>query len=557
MIVINWETAANFTGYKLYRNGILLTTIVESTTGTYKDKNIERGVTYSYTIAGIDETFGEIAKSTAISIQLDTLHYPTTLTGEFLEEDPSTGTEHVYLQWESMGVAVDEVGSYKIFKDGDFLQIVPGNVISYRDRNIFPATTHVYTVVVRYVNSIESVPSNEVSVDIPAGLPEGIYIPRLDSAVISNGGATLTVNWGSNGNTQDVTHDIYVDRKIYYGVSGSRDVASDTIWTESYTFTPDDWNAPDPHSIMVRAVRGTESSAFSEKKSINVAGPNNDVYIFVEGQWTDDTPDGVQLPLDYTLDIGAEYHGEQTDVTRVAVSINALAMNIEPFSYVQDVSPANNYRFDAPLSVTYYGAPDNGQRISIYAAYYGQFGQVVAERSVLVYITDPPVAQPDGIVTKEPLETDDTMIKLWGTDVESVRLFSEITIDTFTTVVKQEYNYSDYKLTTFNEPYTGNYLAANEPVTVLPPQYDLYVAKDTSSGTVMLVYGKEGLEATFYPGAKIQFKADSSNTEYTISSFYDHKTVNPYDSSYLKYVLIITTEYSGDVLSANSGIIKV
>ncbi len=550
---IMWEIADNFTGYKLYRNGDLLATIIEGSTNFYEDKDVERSVLYSYTIAGIDEDYGEIAQSTAISIKIDAAYTAVTLAGTFKEKG-STGfaVDTAYLEWE-MPTSM-EVGGWRVYKDGTQIQFLQSDNVSFRDTNIFPSTTPVYTVKVVYADGTNSPHSNAVSIEIPDAVVAGIYMPRLDSVDQINNGASIRVNWGSNGNEQDVLHDIYCDRKTYYDISGTRDVASDTVWTESYEFTPTDFTVGGPHYISIRATRDAIKSAFTEQIKLNVAGSNNDTIFYVEGEWTDDVQDGLPLPLDYIIDIGTEYVGDQTDVVEVHVTISGMSMNIEPYAYVRAVSVANNYRFDEPLNVTYFGNTSaSTPRLAMNARYFGQYGQVVSERSIIFNILDPVEEEPVGKVIKLPVDDGDTFYKVWGTEKDDVSLFKQITLGTFTTMVKQEYETNGYLVVALNEPYSGADMPANTAVTVAEPEYVLYVEVYYGPSTIMTVFGKAGLEASFYTGSKFRFADDTSNTEYTVDAFYENNSTHPYDSSYLRYVLKTTVAYP-DELSRNSGI---
>jgi chitodextrinase len=144
-INLNWLEARDnveVTGYRIYRGGVLLTTLGSVT--TFQHTGLTPSTTYSYTVQAIDGAGNPSGQSPAALVTtpatLDTTA-PSTPTGLTAN---AVSNSRINLSWTASTDDVAVTG-YGIFRNGGLL-ITLGNVTSYQDSFLLPATTYIYTV---------------------------------------------------------------------------------------------------------------------------------------------------------------------------------------------------------------------------------------------------------------------------------------------------------------------------------------------------------------------------------------------------------------------------
>ena len=144
-INLNWLGARDnvgVTGYRIYRGGLLLTTVGNTT--SYQDTGLTLSTTYSYTVQAIDGAGNASGQSPAAIVTtpaaLDTIA-PSTPTGLTAN---AVSNSKVDLSWSASTDNVAVTG-YSVFRNGALL-ITLGNVTTYRDAFLLPVTTYIYTV---------------------------------------------------------------------------------------------------------------------------------------------------------------------------------------------------------------------------------------------------------------------------------------------------------------------------------------------------------------------------------------------------------------------------
>ena len=130
------------TGYRVYRNGVLLATLGNVT--AYQNTGLSASTTYSYTVQAFDAAGNASAQAPAVIVTtpavLDTVA-PSTPSGLVAT---AVSVSRINLSWSASTDNVAVTG-YRVFQNGALL-ISLGNVTAYQDSPLVAGTTYVYTV---------------------------------------------------------------------------------------------------------------------------------------------------------------------------------------------------------------------------------------------------------------------------------------------------------------------------------------------------------------------------------------------------------------------------
>jgi len=199
---VSWTASSDnvaVTGYDVYRDGGLLTTVSAGTLA-YTD-TVAVGSTHSYTVDAFDAAGNHSASPAAVTVTTPTSDTtpPTTPTG--LTATAPSWTQ-VNLSW---GAATDNVGvaGYTVYRNGATLTTVGGGVLSYTDGTVTPATNYTYTVDAFDAAGNHSTASTAAAVHVPAQIRfvQGKAVTsgaRVTSLAISFGAVAqgdLLVGW--------------------------------------------------------------------------------------------------------------------------------------------------------------------------------------------------------------------------------------------------------------------------------------------------------------------------------------------------------------------------
>jgi len=144
-INLSWSASIDnvaVTGYRIFRNGVLLTTLGNVT--SYQDVGLSASTTYTYRVRALDAAGNVSNQSSAASATtpavIDT-EAPSTPTGLMANAVSST---QINLSWSA---ATDNVGvtGYRVYRNGVFL-IALGNVTGYQNSGLTASTTYTYNV---------------------------------------------------------------------------------------------------------------------------------------------------------------------------------------------------------------------------------------------------------------------------------------------------------------------------------------------------------------------------------------------------------------------------
>jgi chitodextrinase len=227
-INLSWSASTDnvgVTGYRIYRNGSLLTT-VESP--GYTDIGLSAGTTYTYSVSAYDAGNNASDQSSPASA--------TTEEGSTVEDTlaPSVpqnlvvtdaSASEVNLSWSA---STDNVGvaRYNIFRDGTLIGSSP--ITSYADRDVSPETGYSYSVQAEDAAGNESARSDIVTVTTPPESsqenilrvgPGQTYATPSEAAANANDGDIVEID--ASGDYTDATY-WYADNITIRGVGDGR-----------------------------------------------------------------------------------------------------------------------------------------------------------------------------------------------------------------------------------------------------------------------------------------------------------------------------------------------
>jgi chitodextrinase len=130
------------TGYRVYRNGTLLTTLGNVT--SYQSTGLSASTTYSYTVQAIDaagNASGQSASASATTLATADTTAPSTPTGLTAT---AVSSSRIDLAWTA---STDNVGvtGYRVYRNGTFLTAL-GNVTTFQNTGLSASTTYSYRV---------------------------------------------------------------------------------------------------------------------------------------------------------------------------------------------------------------------------------------------------------------------------------------------------------------------------------------------------------------------------------------------------------------------------
>jgi parallel beta-helix repeat protein len=179
-IDLSWSPSQDnvgVTGYTIYRDGVLLTT-VGGTTTTYQDTAVVPSTTYSYTVDAFDAAGNHSDQSTPASATTPADTTPPSAPSQL--HTTAVGSGEVDLAWTGSN---DNVGidHYDVRRDG--VSVGTATTTSFADTSVQPSSTYSYTVVAYDTAGNPSGPSNSLSVTTPATTTSLSFAPSADTYV--------------------------------------------------------------------------------------------------------------------------------------------------------------------------------------------------------------------------------------------------------------------------------------------------------------------------------------------------------------------------------------
>jgi len=222
------------TGYRVFRNGVLLVTLGNVT--TYQDTLLLSGVTYIYTIRAVDAQGNISGLSPAASATTSTAPPDTTPPTTPLGLRASgTSPSQINLTWVASTDNVAVTG-YRVFRDGAIL-VYLGNVTSYVDSGLAAATVYSYNVdafdAVGNFSGL-SVPANAATLALPDTTPPSTPTGLTANAVTFS---QINLNWFASTDNLAVTGYRVFRNGVLLTTLGNVTTYQDVGLAESTTYT--------------------------------------------------------------------------------------------------------------------------------------------------------------------------------------------------------------------------------------------------------------------------------------------------------------------------------
>jgi chitodextrinase len=219
-IHLSWDSAANASGYNLYRNSIYIGSY--GTTYT-NDNNVVAGITYTYTVQTYDSSGKTSALSAGSSVTIPDTTAPTAPTALTATLQ---GTQ-ANLSWTA---STDNVGvtAYQIYNNTTLLGT--STAASYTASSLVAGTTYSFTVKATDAAGNTSGASNIATVTVPVTLAPPT---NLTAGVYGNG---VHLRWTASV-TKTVTGYIVARNGIYLNSYGTTNVTDSTaVKGKTYTY---------------------------------------------------------------------------------------------------------------------------------------------------------------------------------------------------------------------------------------------------------------------------------------------------------------------------------
>ncbi|MGZ6825189.1 MAG: fibronectin type III domain-containing protein, partial [Mycobacteriales bacterium] len=253
--------AVGVTGYTVYRNGAVLTTVPAGTTA-YADSSVLPATTYTYAVdaydgAGNHSALSSGATATTASLDVTPPSVPAGLTAT------AVSATRVDLTWSA---STDNVGvtGYTVYRDGAVLTTVNGSTTSWSDTGASPSTTYSYAVDAFDAGGNHSAASSAQKVTTPA--PPDTTAPSVPGALAVTGSASNSVSLSWSASTDDTGvagYTVYRDGALLATVAGTATTYVDgTVAPETrYGYSVDAFDAAGNHSAATAAVTVTTPAA--------------------------------------------------------------------------------------------------------------------------------------------------------------------------------------------------------------------------------------------------------------------------------------------------------
>ncbi|SDP65668.1 fibronectin type 3 domain-containing protein [Klenkia soli] len=219
---LSWtaNTEPDLAGYRLYRDGLLLTTV----TGTsYADTGLTNDTTYRYAIAAVD-THGNASPTTSpvVPATPTDLTPPATPTGLVAVH----GDGSVTLTWTAS--TDPDLATYRVLRDGTEIATVTGT--GYTDTAVTNDTAYGYQLVAVDTHGNRSAPTGSV----PA-TPTDLTAPAVPTGLVAvRGDGRVDLSWTANTEPDLAGYRLYRDGVLLTTVSGTS--YADTGLTDDTTY---------------------------------------------------------------------------------------------------------------------------------------------------------------------------------------------------------------------------------------------------------------------------------------------------------------------------------
>jgi len=255
---LSWNASTDnvgVTGYTVYRNGSVLTTVAASPT-SFADTSAGPSTTYTYSIDAFDAAGNHSAQSSGVTVTtpgVPDTQPPTIPTGVAANAGP---VGEVDVSWLASTDNVAVTG-YTVYRGGVALGTVSGSTLSYADKTAVGSTTYSYTVDAFDAAANHSSQSVAATVTTPDWSPPTTPA-GLTATVINNG--EIDLSWNASTDNVGVTgYTIYRNGSAVGTTGGSTLTYADTTVGHgfTYSYTVDAFDAAGNHSPKSAAASAT------------------------------------------------------------------------------------------------------------------------------------------------------------------------------------------------------------------------------------------------------------------------------------------------------------
>jgi len=190
---ISWTASTDnvaVTGYTLYRDDVVLTTLTSSDL-SYIDTTVTTGFSYSYSVDAFDQAGNRSERSISVFLNIADNQSPSTPSGLSAS---IVGTFQVELSWNPSSDNVEVIG-YSVLRNGISIDTVTGTTLTYTDSSVSPNVEYTYTIAAFDQAGNHSTESDPVIVSVP-DLPQVLKLtPEADAYVDAS---KPTMNYGNS-----------------------------------------------------------------------------------------------------------------------------------------------------------------------------------------------------------------------------------------------------------------------------------------------------------------------------------------------------------------------
>lgn len=248
---LGWNASTDdvaVTGYTIYRDGLPLTTVPDSTL-SFSDSSVLPSTSYQYSVDAFDADGNHSAASPPVSVTTpnDPPTVPAGLTANVIS------STQVDLTWNASTDDV-AVAGYTLYRNGSTLATLTDSSLSYSDTTVLPGASYSYTIDAFDVDGNHSAESAPVNVSTPDN--EAPTMPTGLTATVS-GANQVDLSWNASTDNVAVTgYTIYRDGAALSTVPDMTLSFTDAsvVPATSYQYSVDAFDAAGNHSAASGSV---------------------------------------------------------------------------------------------------------------------------------------------------------------------------------------------------------------------------------------------------------------------------------------------------------------
>ncbi len=216
---LSWSASSDnvgVTGYEVWRNGSLLTT-VDGSTLSFSDVGVVPSTSYAYEVRARDAAGNVSAPGVAAPVTTPADTELPSVPGGVVAVAVSSG--RVDLSWSASSDNVGVTG-YEVWRNGSLLTTVDGSTLSFSDVGVVPSTSYAYEVRARDAAGNVSAPG----VAAPVTTPADTELPSVPGGVVAVAVSSgrVDLSWSASSDNVGVTgYEVWRNGSLLTTVDGS------------------------------------------------------------------------------------------------------------------------------------------------------------------------------------------------------------------------------------------------------------------------------------------------------------------------------------------------